>query len=54
MLLGADDYDALRETIAVLADESLLEDHLNGIADIEAGETLDAADLAEFLGKTEE
>ena len=54
VLLGADDYDALRETIAVLADESLLADHLTGIADVEAGDTLDAAGLAEFLGKTEE
>lgn len=54
VLLGADDYDALRETIAVLADESLLADHLTGIADVEAGETLDTAGLAEFLGKTEE
>lgn len=54
VLLGADDYDALRETIAVLADESLLADHLAGIADVEAGDALDAAGLADFLGKTRE
>jgi antitoxin YefM len=54
VLLGADDYDALRETIAVLADESLLADHLAGIADVEAGDTLDAAGLADLLGKTQE
>ena len=38
----------------MLADKSLLADHLTGIADVEAGEILDAAGLAEFLGKTEE
>lgn len=54
VLLGADDYDALRETIAVLADESLLADHLAGIADAEAGDTLDVAGLGIFLGTTEE
>ncbi|MDV8009040.1 type II toxin-antitoxin system Phd/YefM family antitoxin [Rhodococcus sp. IEGM 1318] len=54
VLLGADDYDALRETIAVLADESLLAGHLAGVAEARAGDTLDAADLAAFLGKSEE
>lgn len=54
VLLGADDYDALRETIAVLADESVLADHLAGIADAEAGDTLDIASLGIFLGTTEE
>jgi len=43
VLLGADDYDALRETIAVLADESLLADHLSGIAAVEAREHFDRA-----------
>jgi prevent-host-death family protein len=54
VLLGADDYDALRETIAVLADESLLAGHLAGVAEAQVGDTLDAADLAAFLGKSEE
>ncbi|MBP2520940.1 prevent-host-death family protein [Rhodococcus sp. PvP104] len=54
VLLGADDYDALRETIAVLADESLLAGHLAGVAEAQAGATLDATDLAAFLGKSEE
>ncbi|WP_230990132.1 MULTISPECIES: hypothetical protein [Rhodococcus] len=30
VLLGADDYDALRETIAVLSDTDLLAAHLAG------------------------
>ncbi|AKE92855.1 prevent-host-death protein [Rhodococcus sp. WB1] len=49
VLLGADDYDALRETIAVLAEKSLLADHLTGRAEIEAGGSLDAAALAEIM-----
>ncbi|MCD7052806.1 type II toxin-antitoxin system Phd/YefM family antitoxin [Rhodococcus sp. BH2-1] len=49
VLLGADDYDALRETIAVLADESLLADHITGMAEVQAGDALDADSLAEFL-----
>lgn len=49
VLLGADDYDALRETIAVLADESLLADHITGMAEVQAGDVLDADSLAEFL-----
>ena len=54
VLLGADDYDALRETIAVLADEALLAGHLAGVAEAQAGHTFDAAELAAFLGKNEE
>lgn len=54
VLLGADDYDALRETIAVLADESLLAAHLVGAAEAQAGDTLDVTELAAFLGKSEE
>ena len=49
VLLGADDYDALRETIAVLADESLLADHTAGMAEVQADDVLDADSLTEFL-----
>ncbi|WJJ14287.1 type II toxin-antitoxin system Phd/YefM family antitoxin [Prescottella equi] len=49
VLLGADDYDALRETIAVLADESLLADHITGMAEVHGDDVLDADSLAEFL-----
>lgn len=49
VLLGADDYDALRETIAVLADESLLADHITGTAEVHGDDVLDADSLAEFL-----
>jgi antitoxin YefM len=53
VLLSADDYDSLRETIAVLAEESLLADHITGTAEAAAGDTLDAGDLASFLAKHE-
>ena len=46
VLLGADDYDALRETIAVLSDTDLLASHLAGRADVEGGDVDDAQELA--------
>lgn len=47
----ADDDDAMRETIAVLFDESLLANHLSGLAEVEAGDTLDAAGLRSVAGE---
>jgi antitoxin YefM len=49
VLLGADDYDALRETIAVLADTELLRDHLDGVSAIADGDSLAADELAEVM-----
>jgi antitoxin YefM len=45
VLLGADDYDSLRETIAVLGDSELLRGHLEGLAAIRAGDVVDAEGL---------
>ncbi len=45
VLLGADDYDALRETIAVLSDSELLHDHLEGVDALRRGEHLDKDEL---------
>jgi len=45
VLLGADDYDALRETIAVLGDAELLRAHAAGVAALEAGDAVDADGL---------
>jgi antitoxin YefM len=45
VLLGADDYDALRETIAVLGDPELLRAHTEGIEALQAGDSLDAEGL---------
>ncbi|OYD67372.1 type II toxin-antitoxin system Phd/YefM family antitoxin [Rhodococcus sp. OK302] len=45
-LLGADDYDALTETIAVLSDAHLMREHQDGADEIAAGHTVDGKDLA--------
>jgi prevent-host-death family protein len=49
VLLGADDYDSLQETIAVLGDTELLRDHLAGIAALDAGESVDADGLGDAM-----
>jgi antitoxin YefM len=49
VLLSADDYDALQETIAVLSDAALLAAHRDGEAAIEAGDSLDADQLAHAM-----
>jgi prevent-host-death family protein len=45
VLLGADDFDSLRETIAVLADSELLKQHLAGIAAAESGDMVGEDEL---------
>lgn len=52
VLLGADDYDALRETIAVLADDELLRAHTEGLAALGAGDSLDADGLGRAMRST--
>jgi len=49
VLLGADDYDALRETIAVLADHDLLREHLAGIETLKQSDTLDLDELTSVM-----
>jgi prevent-host-death family protein len=49
VLLGADDYDALRETIAVLADDQLLRAHTEGLAALGAGDSLNADGLGRAM-----
>lgn len=46
VLIGVDDYDAMRETIAVLSVTNLLRSHAEGQQAISTGETLDAEQLA--------
>ena len=46
VLLGADDYDALLETVAILSDSSLVAAITEGLAELDAGETVAAADVA--------
>lgn len=49
VLLSADDYDMLQDTIAVLSDQALLFAHREGQAAIEAGDYLDADQLAHAM-----
>lgn len=49
VLLSADDYDALQDTIAVLSDAALLTAHREGQAAINTGDYLDADQLAHAM-----
>jgi len=49
VLLSADDYDTLQETISVLSDTDLLAVHREGKAAIDAGDYLDADQLAHAM-----
>lgn len=49
VLLSADDYDTLLDTIAVLSDAELLTAHAEGRAAIGAGDYLDADQLAHAM-----
>jgi antitoxin YefM len=49
VLIGADDYDSLIETIAVLSDSELLSGHLQGLKDIETGDVITLDDLADVI-----
>jgi prevent-host-death family protein len=49
VLLGADDYDAMRETIAVLSDPELLRAHGIGLREVDEGKTLSAKELSTLM-----
>ena len=49
VLLSADDYDTLQDTIAVLSDSELLTAHRDGQAAIAAGDYLDADQLSHAM-----
>ena len=49
VLLSADDYDTLQDTIAVLSDAELLAAHHEGQAAINAGDYLDADQLTHAM-----
>lgn len=54
VLLSADDYDVLQETLSVLSDSVLLEAHGAGQAEIASGEYLDAEGLTALMQKARE
>ena len=49
VLLSADDYESMRETIAVLSDQALLADVTVGLAELRAGDGMDGAELKAYL-----
>jgi prevent-host-death family protein len=49
VLVAAEDYDAMRETIAVLADGDLMRDVQEGLAQLRADDYLDENGLADYL-----
>lgn len=53
VLLSADDYDTLQETITVLSDPDLLAAHRDGLAAIEVGDFLDADQLARAMRESD-
>lgn len=49
VLMGVDDYDAMRETIAVLSDPALLLAHQEGVTALFEGDVLNSDQLAEAM-----
>ncbi len=49
VLMGVDDYDAMRETIAVLLDPVLLFAHQEGVQALLEGDALNSDQLAEVM-----
>ena len=49
VLMGADDYDAMRETIDVLSDSALLLAHHEGVQALSEGDVLNSDQLAEAM-----
>ena len=49
VLMGADDYDAMRETIAVLSDPALLLAHQEGVQALSEGDVLNSDQPAEAM-----
>jgi prevent-host-death family protein len=49
VLLASDDYEAMQETIAVLADGELMKSIKAGLAELRAGDYLDESALEECL-----
>ena len=49
VLMGADDYDAMRETISVLSESALLLAHQEGVQALSKGDFLNSDQLAEAM-----
>ncbi|WP_308465744.1 type II toxin-antitoxin system Phd/YefM family antitoxin [Rathayibacter soli] len=49
VLLGADDYDSLMETVAILSDREAVDGIRVGIKEVESGDMFDAAEVREAM-----
>jgi prevent-host-death family protein len=49
VLIGADDFDGMSETIAILSDPALLRSHEEGRQGLRDGDVLDSEQLAEAM-----
>jgi antitoxin YefM len=49
VLIGADDFDGMSETIAILSDPALLRSHEEGRQALRDGDVLDSEQLAEAM-----
>lgn len=49
VVLGADDYDSLVESVAILSDEHLVTEIRDGLGDIAAGRVTDSTDMREAM-----
>lgn len=49
VLLASDDYEAMKETIAVLSDSELVQSIKAGLAELRSGDYLDEDGLTEYL-----
>jgi antitoxin YefM len=52
VLVAADDYEAMKETIAVLADAELMRAVQEGLAQLHTGDVLDEDELADYLRRS--
>jgi antitoxin YefM len=52
VLLAADDYDAMRETIEILSDPQAMAELAEAEADVAAGRTVPLAEVAEELRRS--
>jgi antitoxin YefM len=52
VLVAADDYEAMKETIAVLADAELMRAIQEGLAQLHTGNVLDEDELADYLRRS--
>ncbi|MDR1293781.1 MAG: type II toxin-antitoxin system Phd/YefM family antitoxin [Bifidobacteriaceae bacterium] len=50
VLLGADDFDSIMETLAIAADSALVQQVRDGVEDLAAGRGLGQEELTQMLG----